>query len=67
VTRPDEGSDSPTVKARSNSARTKRGSLRHETGASPRTPLGWARYFGQQPLIDLLETLIAPEPETSDG
>jgi len=31
------------------------------------TPLGWARYFGQQPLIDLLEPLTAPEPETSDG
>ena len=27
------------------------------------TPLGWARYFGQQPLIDLLEPLTAPEPE----
>jgi ankyrin repeat protein len=24
-------------------------------------PLGWARYFGQQPLIDLLEPLTAPE------
>jgi ankyrin repeat protein len=24
------------------------------------TPLGWARYFGQQPLIDLLEPLTAP-------
>jgi ankyrin repeat protein len=31
------------------------------------TPLGWARHFGQQPLIDLLEPLTAPEPETSDG
>jgi len=25
------------------------------------TPLGWARYFGQQQLIDLLEPLTAPE------
>jgi Ankyrin repeats (3 copies) len=25
------------------------------------TPLGWARYFGHQPLIDLLEPLTAPE------
>jgi ankyrin repeat protein len=25
------------------------------------TPLGWARYFGQQPLIDLLEPLTAPQ------
>ncbi|HEY1627935.1 MAG TPA: ankyrin repeat domain-containing protein [Streptosporangiaceae bacterium] len=25
------------------------------------TPLGWARYFGQQPLIDLLEP-VTPEP-----
>ena len=25
------------------------------------TPLGWARYFGQQPLIDLLEPLTTPE------
>ena len=24
------------------------------------TPLGWARYFGQQPLIDLLEP-VTPE------
>ena len=24
------------------------------------TPLGWARHFGQQPLIDLLEPLTAP-------
>ncbi len=31
------------------------------------TPLGWACHFGQQPLIDLLEPLTAPEPETSDG
>jgi ankyrin repeat protein len=31
------------------------------------TPLGWARHFGQQPLIDLLEPLTAPEPETSGG
>ena len=28
------------------------------------TPLGWARYFGQQPLIDLLEPLTTPDPET---
>ena len=27
------------------------------------TPLGWARHFGQQPLIDLLEPLTAPNPE----
>jgi ankyrin repeat protein len=26
------------------------------------TPLGWARYFGQQPLIDLLEPFTTPEP-----
>jgi ankyrin repeat protein len=26
------------------------------------TPLGWARYFGHQPLIDLLEPITAPEP-----
>jgi ankyrin repeat protein len=25
------------------------------------TPLGWARHFGQQPLIDLLEPLTAPQ------
>jgi ankyrin repeat protein len=39
------------------------------------TPLGWARYFGHQPLIDLLEPLTAPdlerssvtEPETQQG
>jgi hypothetical protein len=30
------------------------------------TPLGWARYFGHQPLIDLLEPLTAPDPETPD-
>jgi len=30
------------------------------------TPLGWARYFGQQPLIDLLEPLTAPELETPE-
>lgn len=38
-----------------------------ELGADPnlpdkhyqRTPLGWARYFGQQPLIDLLEPVTA--------
>jgi ankyrin repeat protein len=27
------------------------------------TPLGWARHFGQQPLIDLLEPLTARHPE----
>jgi hypothetical protein len=27
------------------------------------TPLGWARHFGQQALIDLLEPLTAPDPE----
>jgi ankyrin repeat protein len=27
------------------------------------TPLGWARYFGRQPLIDLLEPLTAPDPQ----
>src|SRR5580693_922974 len=27
------------------------------------TPLGWAHYFGQQPLIDLLEPLTTPEPD----
>jgi ankyrin repeat protein len=31
------------------------------------TPLGWARHFGQQPLIDLLEPLTAPDPERQDG
>jgi ankyrin repeat protein len=31
------------------------------------TPLGWARHFGQQPLIDLLEPLTAPEPAPQDG
>ena len=31
------------------------------------TPLGWARYFGQQPLIDLLEPLTTPgEPPVRD-
>jgi len=30
------------------------------------TPLGWARHFGQHPLIDLLEPLTTPEPEPSD-
>jgi ankyrin repeat protein len=29
------------------------------------TPLGWARYFGQQPLIDLLDPLTTPEPEAT--
>ena len=27
------------------------------------TPLGWARYFGQPPLIALLEPLTTPEPQ----
>ena len=27
------------------------------------TPLGWSRYFGHQPLIDLLEPITAPEPQ----
>ena len=27
------------------------------------TPLGWVRYFGHQPLIDLLEPITAPEPQ----
>jgi ankyrin repeat protein len=31
------------------------------------TPLGWARYFGHQPLIDLLEPVTTPEPATEDG
>jgi ankyrin repeat protein len=31
------------------------------------TPLGWARYFGHQPLIDLLEPVTTPEPATGDG
>jgi ankyrin repeat protein len=26
-------------------------------------PLGWARHFGQQPLIDLLEPLTTPDPK----
>jgi len=35
------------------------------------TPLGWARYFGQEQLIELLEPLTAPEesaagPATDD-
>jgi hypothetical protein len=29
-------------------------------------PLGWARHFGQQPLIDLLEPLTAPDPQTPE-
>ena len=29
------------------------------------TPLGWARHFGQQPLIDLLQPLTAPDPQTA--
>ena len=28
------------------------------------TPLGWSRYFGHQPLIDLLEPITAPEPDS---
>jgi ankyrin repeat protein len=28
------------------------------------TPLGWARYFGRQELIELLEPLTAPEPDS---
>jgi hypothetical protein len=32
------------------------------------TPLGWARYFGQEQLIDLLEPLTTPdEPEADAG
>ena len=31
------------------------------------TPLGWARYFAQQPLVDLLEPRTTRQPETSDG
>ena len=32
------------------------------------TPLGWARYFGQEQLIELLEPLTAPdEPEPDTG
>ncbi|MGH3228645.1 MAG: ankyrin repeat domain-containing protein [Streptosporangiaceae bacterium] len=31
------------------------------------TPLSWARHFDQQPLIDLLEPLTAPELQTPDG
>jgi ankyrin repeat protein len=31
------------------------------------TPLGWARHFGQQELIDLLAPLTLPPPEPSDG
>jgi ankyrin repeat protein len=41
-------------------------------GADPRirdhrfngTPLSWARYFGQQELVELLEPLTAPEPDS---
>jgi ankyrin repeat protein len=29
------------------------------------TPLGWSRYFGHQPLIDLLEPLTTPDPEAT--
>ncbi len=28
------------------------------------TPLGWSRYFGHQALIDLLEPLTAPDPDS---
>ncbi|HUK72752.1 MAG TPA: ankyrin repeat domain-containing protein [Streptosporangiaceae bacterium] len=28
------------------------------------TPLGWARYFGQEPLIELLEPISTPEAAT---
>ena len=28
------------------------------------TPLSWARYFGQQELVDLLEPVTAPEPDS---
>jgi ankyrin repeat protein len=28
------------------------------------TPLSWARYFGQQELVDLLEPLTTPEPDS---
>jgi len=31
------------------------------------TPLGWSRYFGHQPLIDLLEPLTTPDPGSPDG
>ena len=32
------------------------------------TPLGWARYFGQEQLVELLEPLTAPdEPEADAG
>jgi ankyrin repeat protein len=31
------------------------------------TPLGWARYFGHQPLIDLLEPLTTPGPQAPDA
>jgi hypothetical protein len=31
------------------------------------TPLGWARYFGQEELIALLEPLTAPEEPSSPG
>ena len=41
----------------------------HRLGADPgirdqrfdSTPLGWARYFGQEQLVALLEPLTAPE------
>ena len=31
------------------------------------TPLGWARYFGQDELIALLEPLTAPKESSSPG
>ena len=31
------------------------------------TPLGWARHFGQQEIIELLEPLTAPELTTPEG
>jgi Ankyrin repeats (3 copies) len=30
------------------------------------TPLGWARYFGQEEIIELLEPLTPPEPDHHD-
>jgi Ankyrin repeats (3 copies) len=31
------------------------------------TPLGWARHFGHDPLVGLLEPLTAPDPDSSGG
>jgi ankyrin repeat protein len=31
------------------------------------TPLGWARHFGHDPLVELLEPLTAPDPDSSGG